>query len=66
MKKLSDIFVTFETQDLEKMQVSLAEWCEYGGDIYEYLEEARHDPSDLYEQFKYLMEVREVAIAGRL
>ena len=59
MKKLEDIFVTFTEDELNNTWATLCEWCE-GGDLLEDM----LDPSDLFEQFKYLMEVREVLTGG--
>ncbi len=61
-KTFEDIFVTFSTDELEKMLALLADWCDDYGHIREYLNEAGFDQSDLFEQFRYLMEVREVAL----
>ena len=59
MKKLEDIFVTFTEDELNNTLTTLAEWCEGG-----YLLDDMLDASDLFEQFKYLMEVREVLTIG--
>jgi len=56
MKKLEDIYVTFTEKELIKTYVTLVEWCDDGGRL-----NAMLDPSDLFEQFNYLMEVLEIA-----
>jgi hypothetical protein len=58
-KTLDDIFVTFTDKQLNKMLGKLARWCDEGGYLHDLV-----DPSDVFEQFKYLMEVREVALAN--
>ena len=57
-ESLNDIFVKFTDDELEDMFNHLAQWCESGGYLHDLV-----DPSDVFEQFKYLMEVREIAIA---
>jgi len=55
MKKLEDIFVTFAEKELSKTYATLVKWCDDGGRLDDML-----DPSDLFEQFKYLLEVLEI------
>ena len=54
---INDIFVRFSEKEMNRMLGKLARWCDNGGDLLDH----KVEPSDLFEQYKYLLEVHAIA-----